>query len=329
MPVTSITKDLEELTMTVVADFSVPVRRLWNAYSDPRQIEKFWGPPQWPATFSRHDMSPGGRSVYSMTGPDGERMTGHWEFLRVEAPHSLEFRDGFTDPDGTPDNSQPTMRVVFDFEDTEEGSRLTTTTWFDSISDLERLLQMGMEEGLTSAMGQIDNVLADLASFAVGSGTTTQVLDDVHVRVSRTIRGPIERVWDAHQEPDLMKRWLLGPDGWTMPVCDVATAVGDTFRYEWTDGNGENHFGFTGELMESTPPYRTVTTERMIGTDSPTTLNEMTLIPVDDGTLLSLVITYPDTDTRDAILDTGMTDGMEASYARLELELMAIARSGR
>ena len=73
MPITSVEKDLDALTMTVTADFPVPVSRLWDAYADPRQLEKFWGPEGWPATFTRHDMAPGGRSEYYMTGPDGER----------------------------------------------------------------------------------------------------------------------------------------------------------------------------------------------------------------------------------------------------------------
>lgn len=78
MPITSVTQDPEALTLTVVADFAVPVRRLWDAYADPRQIERFWGPPGWPATFTRHDVTVGGRSNYAMTGPDGERSGGYW-----------------------------------------------------------------------------------------------------------------------------------------------------------------------------------------------------------------------------------------------------------
>lgn len=324
MPITSIDTDVEALTMTVVADFPVPVRRLWEAYSDPRQLEKFWGPPDWPATFSRHDMAPGGLSRYYMTGPAGERMNGLWEIVRVDAPRTLEIRDRFAREDGTADDSMPSMRVVFFLDDTDVGSRLTTTTWFRSVADLEHLLDMGMEEGLTAAMGQIDQVLADLTSFATGVGATTHILDDTHVRVSRIIRGPIERVWEAHHQPELMKRWLLGPDGWTMPVCHVAASVGGTYRYEWMDENGENRFGFTGELLESAFPYRVVTTEQMMGMDT-VTINELTLTPVDDGTLLSVLITYPDTATRDIILATGMTEGMEASYARMESDVMATA----
>ena len=171
---------------------------------------------------------------------------------------------------------------------------------------------------MRSAMGQIDEVVADLASFAAGRPTEAQLLGEDRARISRVIRGTVEQVWEAHHDPALLQRWLLGPDGWTMPVCDVATEVGDTYRYEWERESGEDRFGFTGELLESTPPVRVVTSERMIGMDGPGLINEMTLTPVEDGTLLSIVITYPDAEVRATVLGTGMTDGMEASYARLE-----------
>ena len=145
-----------------------------------------------------------------------------------------------------------------------------------------------------------------------------QILSDTQVRVARVIRGTVEQVWRAHNEADLMQRWLLGPDGWSMPVCEIATAVGDTYRYEWEQDGGGARFGFTGELVEAQAPYRAVTTEGMVGEDFPPTLNELTLTAVDGGTLLSLVITYANAEQRDAILATGMTDGMETSYARLE-----------
>ncbi len=86
MPITSVTKDPENLTMTVVADFNASVQRLWDAYTDPRQIEKFWGPPEYPSTFTRHDVYPGGLSSYAMTGPDGSTHGGYWEWIDVKAP---------------------------------------------------------------------------------------------------------------------------------------------------------------------------------------------------------------------------------------------------
>lgn len=216
------------------------------------------------------------------------------------------------------------MRMRFAFEATNNGSRVTTTTHFDSLADLERLLEMGMEQGLREAMGQMEAVLADLTSFAAGQATATQILSDTQARISRVIRGGVERVWRAHHQPELLQRWLLGPQGWTMPVCQVAETVGEKYRYEWKPAEGaQGRFGFEGELLESAPPYRAVTTERMIGMPGEGTVNELTLTPVAAGTLLTLVITFPDADTRDAILGTGMTDGMETSDARLETDVLA------
>ena len=104
-----------------------------------------------------------------------------------------------------------------------------------------------------------------------------------------------------------------------MPVCQVATQVGDSYRYEWEPDDGsQGRFGFAGELLESAPPRREVATETMIGTDGPGATNEMTLTPRSDGTLLSVVTTYPDVATRDAVLDSGMVDGVDASYRRLD-----------
>jgi uncharacterized protein YndB with AHSA1/START domain len=320
MPVTSVTTDLSALTMTVVADFDAPVERLWDAYLDPRQLERFWGPPDWPATFLRHDAFPGGRSEYLMKGADGGVSRGYWEWESVDAPKRFVIVDGFAHEDGTPNDEQPTMRAEFDFSTTANGSRLITTSNFGSLEALEKLVDMGMEEGMRAAMSQIDAVLADLAAFAAGQGTESKVLSDTEVRITRVVRGPVEAVWRAHQDPDLVRKWLLGPDGWTMPVCEIATEVGGTYRYEWepVDGHEGTRFGFTGELLELEAPHRSVTTERMIGTDGPSTRNEMTLTPVEGGTLLSIVITYPSAELRDQILATGMIDGMERSYQRLE-----------
>jgi uncharacterized protein YndB with AHSA1/START domain len=322
MPITSVTKDPVALTMTVVADFPVPLQRLWDAFADPRQLERFWGPPTYPATFSRHDMHAPGRSEYWMTGPDGDVSRGYWEYLAVEPGRSFEVRDGFSNAEGSANEEMPSMRMTFTFDATETGSRVSTTTYFNSVADLDQLIAMGMEEGMRQAMGQMDDVLADLASFAAGRETEAQILSDTQVRVSRIVRGAAQQVWDAHNRADLMQRWMLGPDGWIMPVCEVATEVGQQYRYEWEQVGGGQRFGFTGELLESAPPNRAVTTEQMIGMDGAPSVNELTLTPVEGGTLVAVVITYPSAEVRDMVLASGMTDGMETSYARLEQEVL-------
>ena len=329
MPITSVTTDTDALTLQVVADFTVPVRRLWDAYLDPRQIERFWGPPTSPATFLRHDGYPGGLTNYCMTGPEGDRSCGYWKWVAVDEGRSFEVGDAFADENGAPNTELPDMRMVFEFAETALGSRLTTTTFFNSLAELEQLQAMGMMEGMSAAMGQIDAVLEDLASLAADFTTALQLIGDTQARVSRVIHGTIEEVWRAHHDPELMRRWLLGPDGWSMPICEVATEVGQRFRQGWENTADGSQFGFTGEALEIEAPHRSVTTEAMWTPDdpeaanSPSTINDLTLTPVEGGTLLTLVITYPDAATREMVLETGMVDGMEASYARLENSVLA------
>lgn len=318
MPVTSVTSDPEALTLTLVGEYPVAVERLWEAFSDPRKLERFWGPPEWPATFTRHDMVEGGRSNYTMTGPDGATSSGYWIYTAIDPGRRVEVIDGFAGADGEPNNEMPSMTMCMEFTSTATGSRYTITTTFPDLASMEQLAEMGMVEGATSSMAQMDAVLADLAAFAADRGAESQILSDTRIRVSRVVRGSVEQVWRAHHDADLMRRWMLGPDGWSMPVCEVGVDVGDTYRYEWTADDGEGSFGFVGEVLESTPPRRSVTTERMIGMDGPGVRNELTLTPVPAGTLMTLVVTYPSSELRDQVLETGMVDGMEASYARLE-----------
>ncbi len=325
MPITSISSDPKALTLTIVADYPCTLERLWEAYVDPRQLERFWGPEQWPATFTRHEVYPGGESHYHMTGPNGEKSHGWFKFLNVDPYALMEMEDGFADAEGKRNEAMPTMRMSFRFERTKQGARYTSVTQFTSVEAMEELVKMGMIEGTKSAMGQIDAVLADLKAFAADRSVDAQLLSDTQVRISRVIRGGVEQVWRAHHDAGLMQRWLLGPDGWTMPVCEIAKKVGQTYRYEWESVDKSQRFGFTGELLESTAPHRAVTTEQMIGMDGPGTRNEMTLTAVPAGTLLSLVITYPSKELRDMVLGSGMTTGMETSYARLEREILAVA----
>ena len=163
MPITSVTSDEAALTLTVIGEYPVPVERLWEAYADPRQLERFWGPETWPATFTRHDMKVGGRSEYQMTGPDGTASRGWWRFLAVEPARRFEVEDGFADENGRPNEDMPSMRMVFTFEPTDTGSRVTTVTHFTSLESMTQLMEMGMIEGLKSALGQLDAVLAESA----------------------------------------------------------------------------------------------------------------------------------------------------------------------
>lgn len=147
---------------------------------------------------------------------------------------------------------------------------------------------------------------------------TLRTEGDRHVVVTRRFAAPPEHVYRAHTEPELLQKWLLGPDGWTMPVCISEPRPGGRIRFEWTNGSGAG-FYLTGEYLELEPFRRIVHVERMHLPDpTPDNHVETTFEPEGGGTLLTLRMTLPDADTRAAMLSTGMEHGMEASYRRLE-----------
>ena len=108
-----------------------------------------------------------------------------------------------------------------------------------------------------------------------------------------------------------------------MSVCGVATNVGERYRYEWEKADGSERFGFEVELLKMAASYRAVTLERMMDTDGSDVRNELAFVAVRGGTLMHLALTYPSKELRDMILGTGIVGGMEASYMRLEREVLA------
>ena len=150
------------------------------------------------------------------------------------------------------------------------------------------------------------------------SKLTLKTEGDKHVVVVRRFDAPPEAVYRAHTEPALLQKWLLGPDGWTMPVCVSEARVGGKIRFEWSDGKGGG-FHLTGEYLELEPFSRIVHVERMHLPDpTPDNRVETTFKPDGNGTLFTLRMTLPDAATREAMLATGMEHGMEASYVRLD-----------
>ena len=162
MTVIDVQKDTTALTLTFVAEFDAPVERVWQLWADPRKLERWWGPPEWPATFTRHELQEGGTVEYHMTGPDGTKAAGWWTVTAMDAPRTLAFDDGFADDDGRPHPDMPVTRIVMTLEPQGEGrTRQRLVSTFPSREALEELVAMGMEEGMRLAMGQADAILAE------------------------------------------------------------------------------------------------------------------------------------------------------------------------
>jgi uncharacterized protein YndB with AHSA1/START domain len=159
MPVTAVNRDPDALTMTITAELDASADRVWELWSDPRQLERWWGPPSHPATFVDHDLSPGGRTTYFMTGPEGEKFHGRWRVEAVEPPNQLRFADDDTDDEGTPNDGGPAEMTVT-IAEVNGTTTMSIESRFPDREALERAIEMRMEQGMTEALGQIDGLLA-------------------------------------------------------------------------------------------------------------------------------------------------------------------------
>lgn len=160
MPVTDVQQDPDNLTLTIIADFAAPVQRIWQVFADPRQLEKIWGPPDYPATVVAHDFRPGGRTTYFMTGPQGEKYAGYWQIIAVDEPTSFSFLDGFADSDFNPNPDLPVSTNVYNFAEHDGGTRATWVSTYESAEALQQVLDMGVLEGASAAINQIDDLVA-------------------------------------------------------------------------------------------------------------------------------------------------------------------------
>lgn len=164
MTVTAVQKSTQNLTLTITAEFDASAERVWQLWADPRQLERWWGPPTYPATFTRHDLAPGSRVEYHMTGPEGDQPKGYWDIVEADSPRRLVFRDGFANDDGTPNDELPRSEGRVTIEEIGEGrTRMSIESRFSSVEAMEQVLAMGMEEGMVQAVGQIDAILAEAA----------------------------------------------------------------------------------------------------------------------------------------------------------------------
>jgi uncharacterized protein YndB with AHSA1/START domain len=160
MSVTSVDTDYDDLTITVVADFDSVIEQVWELWSDPRKLERWWGPPSYPAIFEKYDLVPGGEATYRMTGPEGDSHWGAWRVTAVDPPRSLEYTDAFADQDGRPIADMPVSKISVSLTERDGGTRMEIRMAFESRDDMEKVVRTGTVEGLQQAVGQMDALLA-------------------------------------------------------------------------------------------------------------------------------------------------------------------------
>jgi uncharacterized protein YndB with AHSA1/START domain len=161
MTVTDVRKDSAACTMTVTTEFDASAEQVWQMWANPRLLERWWGPPMYPATVVDHELAPGGKVTYYMTSPEGEQYHGYWNVVAVDAPNSLELLDGFADGDGNVNPEMPSTATRVSITAADGRTLMVIESQFASPEAMAQLLEMGMEEGLKLALGQIDGLLAE------------------------------------------------------------------------------------------------------------------------------------------------------------------------
>ena len=155
--------------------------------------------------------------------------------------------------------------------------------------------------------------------------TTITTPSDREVAMARTFDGPRDLVYEVWTSPEHVPHWMLGPDGWTMPVCEMDLRPGGSWRHVWRKADGEE-MEMTGDYREVEPPARLVSTERW-GADWPETLNTIEFVEEAGRTTVTMTLLYPSQEARDAAMATGMAEGADQSFARLDERLRALVAS--
>lgn len=164
MTVTDVHKDPEALTMTVTAELDATVERAWQLWADPRQFERWWGPPGYRTTAVDHDLRTGGTITFFMTGDEGDRHDSTWDVLAADPPNRLELRDADVDEEGRPNDGNAMTVMVITFNEREGRAVMAVRTHFDSLEGMEQVLAGGVEEGMRMVLAQMDDVLLDTAA---------------------------------------------------------------------------------------------------------------------------------------------------------------------
>ncbi|MGW5362520.1 SRPBCC family protein [Actinopolymorpha pittospori] len=161
MSVTSVHKDFDTLTLTLIADFDAPAERVWHLWADPRQLERWWGTEDYPATVVEHELTVGGSVIYFMTGPTGEKGYGWWRITSVNPAKSLEFVDGFANEDGTPVVDGPTTTMQVQLTEHDGRTRMQVRSIYSSREHMEEIDRLGATELFTLSIAKMDALLDD------------------------------------------------------------------------------------------------------------------------------------------------------------------------
>jgi uncharacterized protein YndB with AHSA1/START domain len=154
-------QDTDALTTTLTAEFDAPVDAVWQVWADPRKLERWWGPPTHPATVTAHSLEQGATVTYFMTGPEGDKHGGLFKILEADPPNRLRFKDAFCDAEGNVIDDMPSTSAIVTLVASGNGTVMTIESQFSTREDMDKLLAMGMLDGIQQAIGQIPAILGE------------------------------------------------------------------------------------------------------------------------------------------------------------------------
>lgn len=321
--------------------FDVPVERVWRAWTEPEQVMQWWGPDHFTCPVAKMDVREGGRTLVCMRAPKefgGQDMYSTWTYTKIVPLKEIEYLHHFADKDGNrvepaaqglPPDMPSEVRNLVVLKALGDHQTAVTVTEFDwPDTPMREMSRQGMEQCL-------DKMAASLAASPTAAAKPSPMQgpgalqvttpSDREVAMTREFNAPRHLVFDAWTKPELLKRWLYGPDGWSFAVCEMDMKPGGAIRWVWRGPDG-TEMGLRGVYREITHPERIVHTELF---DEDWTGGE-TLVTVEFAeqnarTTVTMTILYSSKDSRDGALKSGMEMGMEMGYQRLDEMLAARA----
>lgn len=232
------TIDESNLTLTIERSFGASKDRVWDYFTKRDLIEQWWGPEQYPTTIKAFDFKVGGIWHYYMTGPDGTKYWGLAEYTAIDDKRSIDYDDYFSDESGERSTSLPASLVHIKFSVEGTATRITTTLRFTSLEDLQKLVEMGFEEGFASQCDKLDKLLLD------GKETSPTIT------VETTVNAPVSDVWHAYTTPADIIQWNAASDDWHTPHASVDLRNGGAFSSRMEAKDGSMGFDFAGTYTQ-------------------------------------------------------------------------------
>lgn len=315
------TQSQREIILTRV--FDAPRELVFKVWTEPNHVAQWWGPQGFTTRVTGLDLRPGGKWRYVMIGPDGTEYPAKGVFREVVPPERIVTTDEFDQGFDQVVNADLPQGIVMTaiFEDLNGKTKLTLQIMHESAEERRKHEEMGVIAGWNSSFDCLDQYLAKLDEKS--ASLTLTLPSDQEIVMTRVFDAPRRLVWEAWTNPKHVPHWMLGPDDWTMPVCEIDLRQGGAWHFVWRSSDG-TEMEMHGLYREIVPYDRLVNTESW-GGDWPETLNTLLLSEQDGRTTMTSIMLYPSKEARDAALKAGMQEGASQSFDRLVEYLGVIA----